>query len=183
MHDLEKEFDFCKKYMRDIGIQIADDDKISIADDCGDDCQAYCLQEDFTEKTFSIHILKDFLNDKMPVSILRSILMHELLHTASRCLSHGKTFLKTAKYISDASDGKYKILVCVDDILIENPDKKVAAIFQCECGMIQYLSDEGPCIHKFDDDSKKYRCGYCKQMQKIENMIYLKNPIPLNDLY
>lgn len=182
MHDLEKEFDFCKKYMRNIGIQIANDDKISIADDCGDDCQAFCRKENFSEATFSIHIRKDFLNDKIPISILRSIIMHELLHTKSRCFHHSKTFLKDAKYIHDSSHGEYKIFVCADDALIKNPDKEVVAMYQCECGMIQYLSNEGPCIHKFDDDSRKYRCGYCDRMQKKEGMIFLKAPIAFKNI-
>lgn len=182
MHDLEKEFDFCKKYMRDIGIQIADDDKISIAEDCYGNHQAFCRQEDFEEKIFSIHILKDFLNDKIPVPILRSIIMHELLHTSPRCLSHGKTFLKMAKYIYGSSHGKYNILVCTDDMLIKNPDKKIAAIYQCECGMTQYLSDETPYIHRFEDKAKKYKCGYCSQIQKKENMVFLKKPIAFKNI-
>lgn len=171
MHDLELEFDFCKKYMLDMNIKIAPDENISIAaDDNTDGYAGLCRQDD---KIYKISIKKAMLNDQMPIEFLRDVIMHELLHTRPRSMSHGKNFLKTGKEIQKKSNDKYRIIIGIDNEYIENPDIGIAAVYECECGFVQYMTKDGENLKSLMDDKKRYFCPYCKA-KMTKN--HIKNP-------
>lgn len=169
MHDLEKEFAFCKKYMRELGIQIADDDKVRLAAD-GDvkGKLGLCVRND-SDGTYEIRTSEKFLDDRLPVSMLRENLMHELLHTKPRCMNHGKTFQKAARLVYEKSGGLYNLLSSVSDDFLENPEKGLGVTYTCECGAVDYFTPDDPGIQLVEGQEKgnyQYVCQFCRK--KIE---------------
>lgn len=168
MYNLEEEFKFCKNYMREIGIQIAEDGKISIkssekTEGVGGLCYGY------EDGTFRILINTLYLNEKIPEAFLRSVIMHELLHTRKRSAGHGKGFQKTAKDIREKSGGLYDILLGISDEYLEDPEVPIVAEYECECGVHKYFVEEDSdyqCILR-DDGKSVCPCPIChKKMEK-----------------
>lgn len=133
MHNLQKITEACIAEMKTANIPIRDDKIVAIKSEDMDDYYGVCEYDG--NYNFTIIIDKRLLQDKCPLKELKEIIIHELLHTCSRCLSHSKTWRKYAKIMSDIYG--YTLLDCKDDDSIFNPEMPILHRYKCpKCGNI-----------------------------------------------
>lgn len=100
MHDLQKIAAECVSEMKKVNIPIRDnkinDVKAGDINDFG-----LCTHDGYY-KNFVITIRNDLVQDNCPLTELKQVIIHELIHTCPRCWTHGKTWIKYALIINDA---------------------------------------------------------------------------------
>ena len=170
MHDLKAEFGFCKEYVRDLKIEIAEDKDMTITSDSDTEENGGLCVFDKKNGIYEIRIEKKLLDDRIPVAFLRSLIMHELLHTVKRCMNHGKTFRKNAQKIKDSSRGEYNPLAGVDWEYVINPELEIAAVYECECGLAHYIVKGSSTINAISE--KKCVCPCCRKIMNKNNIKY-----------
>jgi len=101
MHDLEKISLECMKEMKNVGIPVQDS-RIKKIEPASLDCMGECECEyEGDGYLFGIKIKKELLYDTVEIMELKEVVVHELIHTCPRCISHGKTWRRYAKILND----------------------------------------------------------------------------------
>lgn len=131
MRDLNTLMQECMKEMKAIGIPIRDEEVKEI---CSADINYWGICEDNRYlKEYRILINNDLLDEKCPITVLKEIIIHELIHTCPRCMGHGKTFVKYAIMMDEAYH--YHVLESKDENSIFHPEKPILHRFICpNCG-------------------------------------------------
>ena len=99
---------------------------------------------------FTIVIREDLLQDTCPLKELKEVVIHELIHTCPRCLSHGKTWRKYAQMMNDAYG--YSLLEGKDDDSIFHSEKPILHRYECPKCNIHFNART---------DSGSHRCPFC----------------------
>lgn len=131
MHDMRKVFLECVREMRETGIPVQNG---KVSEVKAGNIEGYLeLFNDDGCYDFSIVIREELLQDTCPLKELKEVIIHELIHTCPRCLSHGKTWRKYAQMMNDAYG--YSLLEGKDDDSIFHREKPVTQGFLCRnCG-------------------------------------------------
>lgn len=148
MHDLKRIAAECIKEMKTASIPIKDNEILDIKS--GDINGFGLCIDDGHYKNFTIIIRNDLIQDICPLTDLKQIIIHELIHTCPRCGSHGKTWRKYA-LIMNKKYG-YPLLEGKDDDSIFHKEKPVLHRYICpKCGT------------RYDSRSESgdHRCPFC----------------------
>lgn len=117
-----------------------------------------CIQK--VDGTYEIEISGFFLTDDVEDIIVRSTVMHEVLHTSPGCMNHGKTWTSNANYVNKKYG--YKVSRCFDvtaNAGVKNSYLKSSKyIYKCDkCG--NKVGFNRKC--KFTKFTHRYSCGLC----------------------
>lgn len=111
VHDLKRITGDCIDEMKMVSIPIKDS---AISDVKSGNINSFGLcVDDGHYKNFTIIIRNDLIQDICPLTDLKQIIIHELIHTCPRCWSHGKTWKKYAMIMNTAYG--YSLLEGRDD--------------------------------------------------------------------
>lgn len=131
MHDIRKVFLECVREMKRAGIPVQNG---KVSEVKAGNIEGYLeLFNDDGYYNFSIVIGEELLQDTCPLKELKDVVIHELIHTCPRCLSHGKTWRKYAQMMNDAYG--YSLLAGKDLDSIFHSEKPITQRFVCRnCG-------------------------------------------------
>ena len=131
MYDIRKVFLECVREMREAGIPVQNG---KVSEIRAGNIEGYLgLCNDDGYHNFSIIIREELLQDTCPIKELKEVVIHELIHTCPRCLSHGKTWRKYAKMMNDIYG--YSLLEGKDLDSVLHKEKPIAQRFVCrDCG-------------------------------------------------
>ena len=133
MHDLQQISKECINEMKKANIPIRDEKIIEIKSELLDEEYGFCEYDG--SYNFDIVIDERLLRDECPLKELKEVVIHELLHTCPRCLSHSNTWRKYAKIMNDVYG--YTLLDCKDDDSIFHPEMPILHRYRCpKCGSI-----------------------------------------------
>lgn len=131
MHDLQRISKECIEEMKKANIPIRDEKIIEIKSELLDEDYGFCEYDG--SYNFDIIINEKLLRDECPLVELKEVVIHELLHTCPRCLSHSNTWRKYAGIMNDVYG--YALLVCKDDDSIFYPEMPILHRYRCpKCG-------------------------------------------------
>jgi predicted SprT family Zn-dependent metalloprotease len=116
--------------------------------------------------TYSINIARFILDDDIEDKAVMETIIHEILHTVSGCMNHGKKWKSLGKIVE--REFGYKITTTdsyakfsnrlAEERKVERNTKKHNYVFRCEdCGQTIYRER----MSKFVQYYKHYRCGKC----------------------
>lgn len=133
MHDMRKVFLECVGEMKRAGIPVQNG---KVYERKAGNIEGYLgLCNDDGYYNFSIVVGEELLQEVCPIRELKEVVIHELIHTCPRCLSHGKTWKRYAQMMNDAYG--YSLLEGKDDDSIFHREKLITQRFVCkDCGSI-----------------------------------------------
>ena len=133
MHDLEQTATECIEELKACNIPIREEKIVEIRSEKMDFNYGVCEYDG--NYNFTILIDGRLLRDECPLNELKEVVIHELLHTCSRCLSHSNTWRRYAKIMND--EYGYSLLDCKDDDSIFHPEMPILHRYRCpKCGSI-----------------------------------------------
>lgn len=153
MHDLRKISAECINEMKKAGIPVRDDKILDIR--TGDIAGFGLCSDDGYYENFTITISSDLIQEICPLTELKQIIIHELIHTCPRCWSHGRTWSKYALIMNDIYG--YSLLEGRDNDSIFHKDKPILHRYQCpKCGS------------RYDSrtDGGHHKCPFCHSCYK-----------------
>lgn len=106
MRDLQKLFTECINELEVIDIPFSKNIVKVTANNRLSSTYGKCKRFRNNDKTFDyqIEIASFLLDERLPDKVVRSTLMHEIVHTCNGCFDHGKLFHKYGEIISDCYD-------------------------------------------------------------------------------
>lgn len=133
MHDLQQISKECIRELEKANIPIRDEKIVEIKSEMLDENYGLCEYDG--SYNFDIVIDERLLRDECPLKELKEVVIHELIHTCPRCLSHSNTWRKYARIMNDVYG--YALLDCKDDDSIFHPEMPILHRFRCpKCGSI-----------------------------------------------
>ena len=114
---------------------------------------------------FEINISSFLLDDRLDDVVVKTTIIHELVHTINKCFNHGEVFKKYARLISDCYC-QYDIATTATqehekevNKFRELKPKEYKYNFKCEnCGQIIKRQKNSDFVKRY----KLYTCGNCK---------------------
>lgn len=186
MRDLQKLFMKCINELKVIDIPFSSNIIKVAANSRLSSTYGRCKRTRNSNGTFDyqIEIASFLLNDNLPDKVVRSTIMHEIVHTCNGCFDHGKLFHKYGEIISDCYDVEITTYVskeCMDIVkkagLVHKrkQPKSDSWEFQCiDCNNIWRYSRKPKFCKAYEPTTmiiQGCRCPYCKG--KIQMLKYL----------
>lgn len=148
----------CQEQLDELGIQYGDVSEITVNKRAKKRWGQCCKQGD----SYNINISSMLMDERVSDESLRTTVMHELLHTCSGAMNHGKTWKRLAERVNDKYGYNVKRCTNVEEKGMSeyiNEINKPKHIFVCEsCGQEVRRFRES----KFTKNYEYYRCGRCK---------------------
>lgn len=158
MKDLEKLYQECKEEMILAGIDF--DKSYPIQWYKAKSCWGKCH---YTPKKIQIsdRLSDDYVSDKS----VKTVILHEMLHTNDKCHNHGEFFKRYASKLNNQFGyniqrlGSYEMYGVKREAKSDNKDRVVV----CEdCGHEWLYNHKRKFIRKYKPGSTNYTCPYCK---------------------
>lgn len=158
MKNLQDIFMECISEMRSVHIPVQEGNIINI-ESASLDCMGECECEyQGTGYLFKIRIEKELLKESVDIMELKEVVVHELIHTCPRCISHGKTWRRYAKIMSEAYG--YSLLEEKDEDAIFNKELLVIHKVACPaCGAFYNCRNKK--IWMNAEGSGGFICSFC----------------------
>ena len=110
--------------------------------------------------TYVIQVSNRLLDESVPVQSLKQTIMHELLHTCTGCMNHGKTWKDYADRVNKAYGYDVSRTTSAKSLGVdtENIRKDIKHQFVCKnCGQVINRTRES----NFTKNYQHYKCGIC----------------------
>lgn len=175
MHDLEKEFAYCKNLLRDIDIAFDEDATIEI-NTRAKRRWGQCRHRSWGN---SINISSILADERVPVESLRKVILHELLHTVNGCQNHGYLWQRFAGMVNHAYGYAISRTDSEDSLSIPNELRisntmEYKYILVCEnCGQ-EIKRMKASRLTKYPH---LYRCGKCGGVLTDKKMLNFKKEV------
>lgn len=163
MRNLQKIYYECVQECKNAKIPIRDNKviKIGLMTDELEDFYGVCYKE-LNNEGFSIYINPLLFNENCNIKELKETIIHELIHTCSRCWTHGKTWMKYANIMNNKYS--YELTTIKDYDAIFNKEKPILHHYICpNCGSIYNTRT----INECDYNPNNYKiCLFCRSNYK-----------------
>lgn len=186
MRDLQKLFTECINELEVIDIPFSENIVRVTANNRLSSTYGKCKRVRNNNGTFDyqIEIASFLLNDSLPDKVIRSTIMHEIVHTCDGCFDHGKLFHKYGALISDCYDVEITTYVSNERMRIvekagvihkRKQPKNDSWKFKCVgCGNVWQYSRKPKFVKSYEPTTmiiQGCHCPYCKgKIQMLKHL-------------